>query len=338
MPHPVLEAAARYRAQLLANERQAATRLVRAYGRAFASLRDQTEALQQQLASLPDPQQADVARLASLRSLMRQMQAEVERYAAVADAEIVRGVQASIDLGLAHSVGLVEAHFSADGLAAVRARWDMLPAEQVETLLGFTAPDSPLRTRLVGRLGEAVATRVADALVDAIATGTNPRQVAQLIRREMGQGLTWSLTTARTAQIWAYREASRANYMANRSVVSGWRWLSALDSRTCLSCLSQHGALFPVDAVLNGHHGCRCTMVPVVAPLGSLAPKPPVIEAGEAWFKRQKRETQRAMMGERLLVAWQNGQVPFDALSRAYSDPVYGTMLRRATVQELIGK
>lgn len=338
MPHPVLEAATRYRAQLLARERAASTRLVEAYGRAYASLQAEAEALQQQLAAMADPQQADVTRLASLRSLTRQMQREVERYAEFADAEIVRSVSASIDLGLAHSRGLVEAHFpTAATRAAVRARWDMLPAEQVETILGFTAENSPLRTRLVGRLGEAVATRVANALVDAIATGTNPRQVARLIRREMGQGLTWSLTTARTAQLWAYREAARANYIANRSVVAGWIWLSALDGRCCMSCIAQHGSFHPVDEVLAGHHNCRCVPVPSVPLATQLGIKPPVIETGEVWFNRQTAAKQRAQMGPGLYEAWKSGSVAFSGLSQSYRDPVYGTMLRETPLMDLVG-
>lgn len=338
MPHPVLDAAARYRAQLLRQEQQAATRLVQAYGRAFAELQTELEALQQAIPLLGDnATEADIRRLASLRSLQRQVAAEVERYAAFADVEISTAVSRSIELGLQGSLGTVQAHFAnARTQAAIGARWDMLAPEAVETMLGYTAADSPLRQALVGRLGPTIAERVSDALVMAIATGTNPRDVAAIMRREMGLGLTWSLTTARTAQVWAYRDATRLNYMANRDIVTGWIWQAALDDRTCLSCWAQHGSRHGVDEILNDHHNGRCVAIPIVPLAARLGIQPPDIPTGEQEFAKLTPAAQAKVMGAGKYEAWKRGDFDFGELSQPYDDPIYGDMLRETPLQKLV--
>jgi hypothetical protein len=341
MPHPVLESAARFRAQLLAQERQAATRLVEAYGTAYRSLQTEYEALEEQVAGwLPERRDAEtIRRMAVLRSLQRQVAAQVEAYAQVADREIAAGVSRSIELGLRGSLATVQAYWpDAAGQAMIGARWDMLPSESVETMLGFTAADSPLRQTLVGRLGAEVATRVGDALVNAIATGQNPRATADLFRRELGLGLTWSLNTARTAQIWAYRDATRLNYMNNRDVVSGWKWQAALDDRTCLSCWAQHGTTHGVDEILNDHHSGRCVPIPIVPLAVQMGLSEPVLEPGADQFARLPEATQRSMMGPAMFEAWQAGEFKFADLTRPYSEPVYGDMLRQATLTDLLGE
>lgn len=341
MPHPVLDAAVRFRAQVDANEQEAAGRLTRAYTRAYARLGNSIAALEERIALEGGALRPDQARnLMALRSLQEQAREEIERFSVFADAEIRDSASNMIALGLQHSRGLVQASFG--NLAAgraVAARFDMLPVESVETMLGFLADDSPLRTALVNRLGPLVAQRMGEALVDGIATGMNPRAVAALARRELGVGLTWALNTARTAQLWSYREASRANYAANRDIVAGWIWYAQIgSSRTCMSCVAKHGSRHSVDETLNDHHSGRCTMIPDVPLAARLGIKPPEIEPGEAWFNRQDEATQRARMGPGMHEAWKAGAVRFDQLAHPYEDAVYGTMLREPSMVELLGQ
>lgn len=339
MPHPVVDAANRYRAQLLAQERAAATRLVQAYGRTFAALQDQMAVLQVAMVAQESWSQAEARRIPVIQSLMRQVAVEVERYAAFADIEIANGVQAAIELGLQGSMGTVQAHFANPRTqAAIGARWDMLAAESVETMLGYTATDSPLRQALVGRLGPTVAERVSDALVQAIAVGVNPREVARIFRREMGLGLTWSLNTARTAQVYAYRDATRLNYMANRDIVAGWHWQAALDDRTCVSCWAMHGTRHGVDELLNDHHSGRCVPVPIVPLAQRLGITPPDMRPGEDHFGKLTPQQQRAVMGPSMWEAWQRGEFDFRDLSKPYNDPIYGDMLRGASLTDLLGE
>lgn len=339
MPHPVLEVAARQRAQLLAGERQVATRLVGAYGRAYARMGNQIAALEQQIAASGPLGRASAARLTSLRNLQTQIAAEINRFGAYADEEITRNAFAAIELGISNSRQLTFSYFTSPAAReALTAAWDVLPAEAVETMLGFIGADSPLHTGLVRRMGAALAERTGDALIDGMVMGMNPRQVAAIIRRELGQGLTWALNTARTAQVWSYREAARASYMANSDIVDGWIWYASLGRRTCMSCVSKHGSRHRVDEVLNDHHSGRCVALPEVPLARRIGIALPTIESGEEWFARQSEADQMAQMGLAKFDAWRAGAFTLNQLSESYQDPVYGEMLREASLVGLLGE
>jgi hypothetical protein len=336
--HPVIDAAQRFRAQALAREREAANRLVQTYGRAYTRFGPAIDALSERIAKMDDPSRATLTRLDALRSLRQQVETEVTRFATYADTEISRAATAAIQAGLSDSRALATAAMggTGPGARALIAGWDMLPTESVETMLGFLADDSPLHSALVRRLGPAVAGRMSDALVDGIVLGMNPRRVAEIVRKELGVGLTWALTTARTAQLNAYREASRANYVANSHIIGGWTWLSALGNRTCMSCLNMHGSFHPVTEALNDHHNGRCVAIPNVKQAKAFGLPQPEIEPGQQWFERQSEDFQRERMGPGMFDAWKAGKFDFRDLSVPYQDPVYGEMLREATLKGLL--
>ena len=156
------------------------------------------------------------------------------------------------------------------------------------------------------------------------------------IARELGVGLAWAVNTTRTANLWAYREATRANYAANPRVVSGWTWLATLDGRVCGNCLSQHGSRHALSETLNGHHQCRCVPIPELPLAKSLGLDLPEIEPGEAWFKRQDEATQQGILGPGMWAAWKDGAVSFDQFrGHTYDHPVYGAMQRMPTMAQL---
>lgn len=339
---PLLLAAARFRAALLRAERQAAARLVRAYGTAYQRLQGDIEALLAAIAALESPTWGQVQRLSLYRALLAAIEDQVGRYAIIAENEIAQGVEASITAALRDSQRLVAAALPGFDPVRLRAAWATLNPEAVMAMAGFLGDDSPLYVSL-RRLGADVAAIVADHLRDGIVLGYNPRKVARLIRDSTGQGLTWSLNTARTANLWAYRTANHASYQANSHVVEGWVWWAELGSgRTCLSCVNMHGSLHPLDEVLNDHHSGRCTPLPQTRSYRELgldvAEERPAITTGEAWFRGLPAAEQRAIMGPAMYDAWKAGQFTFADLSAAYTDDVYGPMLREASLKGLLGE
>jgi len=281
----------------------------------------------------------DRQRIAALRSLQRQVNEEVSRWAIYADQEISNAALREIAAGLADSRNLVTAHFTNPrAQAAIGARFDMLAPEQVETMLGFLADDSPLHDALVNRLGPELAKRMGETLEEGIALGYNPRKMAALAQQQFGIGLQWALTTARTSALWSYREASRANYVANSDVVVGWIWWAEIASpRTCMSCLAKHGSRHDANEVLNDHHNGRCASIPIVPLATRLGLSAPKIEDGEDWFNRQPEAVQKARMGPGKWEAWKAGEFTFDALSTVYHDHVYGDMWQETTLTGLVG-
>ena len=226
---------------------------------------------------------------------------------------------------------------------AVAAIWNRLPAEAVETLMGFLRPGSPLHDALVNQLGPTVAQGVADALLDGLAMGYNPRKVASIIRKTLGQSLTWALRTARTSMLWAYRESTRASYLANGDIVTGWIWYAELGPRTCMACIAQHGTLHPNTETLNDHHNGRCAMLPVTktwAELGfpGIPDTNPQVQSGRDWFASLSPAQQQAFMpSQAMWNAWQQGAVGWDVLVGSHDDPVYGAMLHLPSLKAILG-
>lgn len=337
--HPVLSAAQRFRVQLLANEQAVANRMTQTYGRAYQRLQTNIDVLEQAIAALPDPDRTSVMRLAALRSLRDQVVDELNRFSVYADTEIANAATQSIAQGLVDSRALVQAYFGPQQQSIVAARFDMLAVEQAEVAMGFLADDAPLHDALVRRLGPAVAERMGNALIEGILLGQNPREIARLAKRELGVGLTWALTTARTAQLYAYRGASHLNYQANRDIVDGWIWYADLSSpRTCMSCIAQHGTEHSVDEVLRDHHAGRCSPIPRIGLARRMGIQMPEIQRGEEWFRAQPEDAQVKRMGGGMWDAWKAGQVQFADMSQRYDDPVYGDMLREASLKGLLGE
>lgn len=340
---PIVEALNKFRAALLRRERAVATRLVQAYGEAYQKLKYDIAALESAIAELgPGATWEQVERLSLYRSLLRQIRDEVNNYAAFAESEIGEGAQAAIETALLNSEELVQLALPGLTRAQVSGLWNRLVPEQVETMLGFLQSDSPLYVNL-SKLGADVAALTAEKLRLGIILGYNPRKVARLITQATGQGLTWSLKTARTANLWAYRLASHTSYQANNHVVSGWIWFAQLgDPRTCLSCTNMHGSEHSVDEVLNDHHQGRCTPIPQVVSYRDLGfnirEVRPQYQRGEDWFRGLSAAEQKTIMGAGMWGAWKKHEFEFADLSVPYQDEVYGEMLREASLKGLLGE
>jgi hypothetical protein len=338
---PVIEAARVFRNQLLRAERTAATQLVNAYGLAYQRLQGDIAALTAAMTELGAPTAGQVARMTLFRSLLASIEREVSRYAILAESEINAGALAAIERGLANSSRLVQLSLPGLDVARLEGIFVRLHPEAVLNMVGFLQESSPLYVNL-SKLGPAVAETVKARLLEGIALGYNPRRTAALIRQTAGQGLTWSLNTARTAQLYAYREASRTNYVANSHVVRGWVWFAQLDNRVCLSCVNQHGGEHAADETLADHHSGRCAMVPQTVSyreLGFNVPNDETlrVQRGEAWFTGLSAQEQRERMGPAMWEAWRAGKFDFRDLSQPYTDSVYGEMLREASLKGLLG-
>jgi hypothetical protein len=167
--------------------------------------------------------------------------------------------------------------------------------------------------------------------------GVNPRQTARLImsaaEQAFGGGLTDALRTARTAQLWSYREATRANYAANSDVVTGWIWCAELDDQTCEACIAENGTRHDIEETLDGHYNCRCSPIPEVMGQNPVAD----MQDGETWFGEQDTSTQKQIMGEVKWQAWMDGKFEFSQLSQQTPNDVYGTMRTVTPLKDLIG-
>lgn len=337
MPHPVLDAANLFRQAARRRETAVMRQLAQAYADANREIRAEVRALVEAARAQGRNLTTDeVRRMASLDVLARRTLEVVGEYARYADSVMVNAMLAEIAAAQTEQAALVATYFEhfPEVQRAVMAGWTRLPTETVETLIGMTNPASPLHSALTHRLGRAVADQMIERMVLGIAQGRNPRDIA---RQVMGEGLTWTMTTVRTAQLNAYRYAARENYRANRDVVSGWRWMATLDNRTCISCLVMHGTIHGVDEVLNDHHNGRCAPIPIVPRATDLGIPEVTLPSAEAWIQRKSEAVQQEIMGVGIWGEWNAGRVKWRDLTTTYLDPVYGTMRKAPTLRQVRG-
>jgi hypothetical protein len=196
--------------------------------------------------------------------------------------------------------------------------------------------DAPAFRDAANRFGEAAGERAADVLLVGVSQGMNPREIGRLLRNFVGNvPLAWADTTARTAQLNAYRAASHESFRANADLVGGWVWWASLSTRTCTACISQHGTKHTNDEQLNDHHRGRCCALPVVR--GTTWAEE--VQTGPEWFAQQSAADQRKIMGRGRFDAYQSGKFDWSKTSTLHNDPIYGPMLRETTLKDLgLGK
>jgi SPP1 gp7 family putative phage head morphogenesis protein len=326
-PSPVLQALDAYRRQLDALDAQALNRLVANYSRSWARLDGMLSALLLEIGDRP-PTAGQLARLERYTSLLEQITIELTGLQTLTANEVAAAGELGVSLGAQHARELISTTVAGD--ASIAGVFNVLPREAITALLGFLAPDGPLYARLQ-LLAPYTAQAVADALVEGITLGFNPRKIARMVQDAFGRGLTDALRFVRTANLWAYREANRATMAANGDVVTGWQWVAALDDRVCGACLSLHGSVYPISEPLAGHHNCRCTAAPIARGYGQ-----PVEEDGPTWFERQPEAAQRRLLGPGKYDAWRAGQFQLSDLPGEHVDSVYGPMTVERALKDLL--
>lgn len=338
MPN-VLVTADRFKKELLNKETLAVNDLLDTYQLLTRRLETNIQLLESEIALLHEQgvlSQYRLNRLGTLGRLLNQLDDEVTKFGGFVDTRTRLASKQAIDLAGDHSYGLVRSYFENPDLTKVlAATWDRLPTEAIQELLGFLQSDSQLSINLSSDLGNQASKLFKENLLEGIALGYNPKKINSIINRSLGSPLTWSINTIRTAQLWSYREASRANYIANSEVVSGWYWYASLDGRVCLSCVSQHGKEYPLEQPLNDHHQGRCVAIPKVLDLQKFGLPELEIQKGEDWFNTLSVSEQRERMGNSRYESFMKKEFQFSELSEPYQNDVYGEMLRVRSLKNL---
>jgi SPP1 gp7 family putative phage head morphogenesis protein len=222
---------------------------------------------------------------------------------------------------------------------ALLATFARLPQEAIEALIGFMGDGTPLARRLEAlpsvpngaALSPVAAIR--SALLRAVALGENPRQTARRVRKAADIARSDALRIARTETLRAYREATRLTYLANSNILAGWRWVAALQSRTCPACLALHGRIFPLNDPMGNHPNCRCVMVPV---LKDWPQDPP--QGAEEWLRRQSVAVQNNVFGIAAAKAWRAGEVSLSDFVHEERSAAWGVTFSTASVSEAKGR
>lgn len=335
------EQAQRFRAEALKGERQAASQVVRAYGRAYTDINHEIERLRGLIQAARDagrePSAAMLYREGRLQVLQSQVLERIGTFGGEADIIIGGAIDRATEQGARHAGQLLQVALP-EGVAISPASVPGQPqpvvpeairlaSGAVEQAVAVTQTSAPVG-QLLSSLGPQAAKAVTDALTTGLAMGSNPRVIARQMRDALGGNLTRALTIARTETLRAYREASRGEYLANSELLEGWVWMADLSNRTCAACIAQHGTLHPLDEIMATHPRCRCSMAPKPRSYRSIGfssqPEPPPMETGPQWFRRQPKGVQREILGPAKLRAYQAREITLPDVVARTDSPVWG--------------
>lgn len=332
MPDDIIQLADEFRRAAVRRERKAALRMVEAYGRIWNRLEKHLAALNQEITAARKRgeivNQLWLFRQRRFGDLLSQVDAELGRFASVAEAVIAKQREIAARNGLNNSTVLATAAAESAGLSV---SFNKLPVSAVENMAGFLSNGAPLKT-LLDQLPREARQIVERGLIEGVALGRNPRAIASEIKAGLGGNLNRALTISRTEVLRAYRLSSLANFRQNQDIISGYWWRSSRSRRTCAACIALDGTFFPLTQPMRNHPRCRCVMIP-----GIKGVKP---DKGTTWFNKQDAETQREIVGTDVgYQALKSGELAlrdFVGLQRSplWGDAFYQLSVKRALAGE----
>jgi SPP1 gp7 family putative phage head morphogenesis protein len=152
----------------------------------------------------------------------------------------------------------------AGGTAGLSATFNQVDGRALATIVERTTGSV---TRLARSISADAYGIILSQLRTGIAIGDNPRTAASKMLSRIQGGFTHGRyrldNIARTEMLDANRASSMASMRANEDILEGWQWLAELDDRTCPSCWSKHGEVFPMTIPgPDDHQQGRCTSLP----------------------------------------------------------------------------
>lgn len=256
------------------------------------------------------------------QELLSQLTDELDRYSEYANRTISDRQRQLARLGIRQAAQAITTQ-------GVRAGFARLPIEAVENLVGLSGNGSPLRNLLVASWPLS-ADAITQELINGVALGLNPRQVARNMARGMERSLDRMMVIARTEQLRVYRETNRQSYIAS-GVVTSYKRLATHDGSVCAACLMDESTEYELNEEMPEHPQGRCALVPMVAGV-----KQPTWKAGADWFVEQPDATQRAILGKGRFEAWQRGAFGLDELVSVKINAIWGDSLAVMPLRELV--
>lgn len=186
-------------------------------------------------------------------------------------------------------------------------------------------------------------------LIRGITVGSNPNETARrIVRRTEGKfngGLIRATRIARTEMLTAHRTADLQFAKQNTNVIQSRVWMARLDSRTCASCLAQHGTEWSADAYGPADHvQGRCVFIDKTkswAELGfdGIEDQSLDLEAQrDAWWDNLTDDTKQRVLGPGKYELWDNGDITWSDLSKHVSNSEWMDHYAETPLKDLLNK
>lgn len=214
-------------------------------------------------------------------------------------------------------------------LVEIGLQWNVPDPEAVARLIGYA--DKPGWADELAAYPSLTMDTLINQAVRGMVEGWSPLRVADNIRQQAtALPLAKARVLTRTLYLESYRSATAAHQLANADILTGQIRIGTLDSRICLCCLSLHGQELPLGEKISDHHAGRCTSIAKV--IG----RPRTVQTGEEWYNGLTEAEQQEIAGPGAFEALKSGKASLRDFVQPYRDPVFGDMVRQASIAQAI--
>ncbi len=215
-------------------------------------------------------------------------------------------------------------------LGQIGVQWNTPDPAAVANVVDYTA--NPTWQNLLGDTSKELLDNAQDIIIRGVANGHNPRLIAE----ELGLAIQdlpayRAEQIMRTLQLMSYRGATAAYQAANADIIDKVIRIETLDDRTCVECWALHGTELEVGEIPEEHPNGRAVGVAVVKGFSRS------VEPGVVQFERLDDARKAAILGPAAFAAYQDGKVTLQDFVEHYTDPVFGGMIRAASLKGLLG-
>lgn len=332
--------AEQFRAELLARDGVALRQQARATVLVIRRLDERIRDLAAVLADRGHVGPGALVRLAQFQELRAQALVELRAYVGNS-ADVIENAQgANVEAAIEESRRLVGAQFPRGvtwaALRQLGVNWATLDPSALSFMVGRLGNGAPLRAYLEARIVRGTIAEVVDTLTTGIID--NPIVTARALRTKFAGGMTQALRVSRTETLRSYRDAARASYQENPSLVKGYRRHAALDNRTCVVCWLMDGTLYASESDMEEHIQGRCYLSPELVSWRELGfvgmPEQPQPPTGRERFAELDDDAQRRIIGNNTqFELYRSGRIGLGDLVQRRVSEDFGAQLSQASAR-----
>lgn len=248
------------------------------------------------------------------RRLIQQAEDQISKFTKTAEGLINTSQLDAYVLGVDAANDLVEMQYKSIG--ALSPFWEKTDIKGVESMSAVLRQGKPLYNLLEASYPTAVQ-GLSSALIEGVARGFLPGQVAENMVKNFGLGADRALLIAQTEMSRAYREGTIQQYRSTPVVEYYIRM--ANKATACLACIILDGTKYNKSDEMSDHPRGMCNILAKVKGV-----PPPQWEHGEKWFKTLDEADQRRIMGGPRFELWKSGQVKFKQFATMTHNKTWG--------------
>ncbi len=268
---------------------------------------------------------------AVFRAVMADFEATLKR-----DAGAVNGASGDVQAAGVDAGGILARQLSLPGfddagLAAIGIRWNRPDPEAINSVVNYI--NTPEWQNEIAGFGDELMDAMLNTVLGGIAEGQSPLLTARdLIEKNQTLPLWKANNILRTLQLTGYRDSTSLYYAANSDIIVEQVRIGTLDGRICLCCLALHGTRMAVGERVDDHHQGRCTSI------GIVRGREWNVQSGEDYWNGLSDAEKLDIAGYANLAAINSGAAKLNDFVQPYSDPVFGQMVREASLKGILGR